>query len=831
MLRQLGGTYIAVTLALSAPSPHSRFFVIDRLASTLLHWALLGAVALGTARSADLAAMRDNIRALLPPPRTEWAALAPDGRHLAYTVQEAGRWQVTIVAVDNPRDRRVVGLDVGRRDSGFFGSRATAMTITFFHWITAERLVIAARAAHDPESGDTIFAIDRQTGRTQQLADPPTLAVAIPSASYTRVANVRPNSTNTAVPRIVGWQPEAPGFLLVEGTRKVSLGQYSSATGTATGLVRVNCETGEAKDIFEQILDGRMLYDQAGNPRLLLHQPPDVETQEYARWQPGQVSRTSWAPLGDTLGPDQGWEFRRTTRNCYTTRSFPLGFDYNPEICYIASNVGRDTYGIYAVNLTTNRRLPLQIEAPGCDLADPTAETGPSPLVWDRSRRQLVGVHYQAHGPATHWIDPELAAVEKEIANSFPRRTVELQDWDDARQRFLVRVSGVADPGRFYLYERATQKTVQFARQQPTFDPDLGFATREFDLPAPTGGRLTGRMTLPRAPLINPPPLLVCLNDGPMRHMPAGYDREMQIFAAMGFVVVRLNYRGSAGLGLAFQEPCRNAPDRAPLADVRADVAWVAQQQPVDRRRVALYGYGYGGYLALRGVQLFPQEFRCALAREAPLDLPAWLEVKEAKIRAQDLRDYSRIAWKVLSPPPKTGASGGPGKGSYFVLTDNGYVLIDDDYSPGSAGNPSGGGGGMPSPPDPLRNLLKASAINSSDEHWIDFDGRARRAWFTLDDQQLKEASPLTHPETLVRPVMLIVENNIASATLEQARQLHRAMRSHDLTVELLEHARAESEDPAIAPEAVYTGIQEFFNLHLYNYTVKVGAPTVKGEP
>jgi GNAT superfamily N-acetyltransferase len=137
----------------------------------------------------------------------------------------------------------------------------------------------------------------------------------------------------------------------------------------------------------------------------------------------------------------------------------------------------------------------------------------------------------------------------------------------------------------------------------------------------------------------------------------------------------------------------------------------------------------------------------------------------------------------------------------------------------------------MSSPPDPLRNLLKASAMNSIDEHWIDFDGRARRAWFTLDDQQLKEASPLTHPETLVRPVMLIVENNIASATLEQARQLHRAMRSHGLAVELLEHARAETEDPVIAPEAVYTGIQEFFNLHLYNFTVKVGTPTVKGEP
>jgi len=61
-----------------------------------------------------------------------------------------------------------------------------------------------------------------------------------------------------------------------------------------------------------------------------------------------------------------------------------------------------------------------------------------------------------------------------------------------------------------------------------------------------------------------------------------------------------------------------------PLDDVLATIAWVGGQHPFDHKRVAIMGEGFGGYLALRALQLHPTVFRCAVSINAPLDLAAW---------------------------------------------------------------------------------------------------------------------------------------------------------------------------------------------------------------
>jgi pimeloyl-ACP methyl ester carboxylesterase len=40
---------------------------------------------------------------------------------------------------------------------------------------------------------------------------------------------------------------------------------------------------------------------------------------------------------------------------------------------------------------------------------------------------------------------------------------------------------------------------------------------------------------------------------------------------------------------------------------------------------VAALGHGFGGYAAVRALQLAPASFRCAVALDAPMDLHAWL--------------------------------------------------------------------------------------------------------------------------------------------------------------------------------------------------------------
>ena len=39
---------------------------------------------------------------------------------------------------------------------------------------------------------------------------------------------------------------------------------------------------------------------------------------------------------------------------------------------------------------------------------------------------------------------------------------------------------------------------------------------------------------------------------------------------------------------------------------------------------MALVGDGFGGYLALRALELWPDEFRCVVTFNAPTDLAYW---------------------------------------------------------------------------------------------------------------------------------------------------------------------------------------------------------------
>jgi pimeloyl-ACP methyl ester carboxylesterase len=60
------------------------------------------------------------------------------------------------------------------------------------------------------------------------------------------------------------------------------------------------------------------------------------------------------------------------------------------------------------------------------------------------------------------------------------------------------------------------------------------------------------------------------------------------------------------------------------VEDIRAAISWLSKNFPVSRRRVALLGSDSGGYIAVRAVQLHPEEFRCAIAIDPPDDLQDW---------------------------------------------------------------------------------------------------------------------------------------------------------------------------------------------------------------
>lgn len=115
--------------------------------------------------------------------------------------------------------------------------------------------------------------------------------------------------------------------------------------------------------------------------------------------------------------------------------------------------------------------------------------------------------------------------------------------------------------------------------------------------PGKDGTDIEGWLLLPRSPLTAPPPMILAVHGGP--HSAYGYDFsfQFQLWAGRGYAVLYTNPRGSTGYGEQFLWATWGGWGNRDTEDVIAGVDYVTQRYPVDRDRLGVTGYSYGGFL------------------------------------------------------------------------------------------------------------------------------------------------------------------------------------------------------------------------------------------
>jgi dipeptidyl aminopeptidase/acylaminoacyl peptidase len=344
----------------------------------------------------------------------------------------------------------------------------------------------------------------------------------------------------------------------------------------------------------------------------------------------------------------------------------------------------------------------------------------------------------------TAWRDDELGRVQRELEVKFPRRVVEILDWSETRTRVLFRVTGGSDAGRVFVFQRPEDLVLEILRCAPWLNAAKLNETRFFDFAAPDGAHLSGYVTWPKTPRVHPPPLIVVFPAGFPGHCQLAFDPEAQVFADLGFAVARLNHRSVAGVRAEDLTALRGAVDRVSVDDARAAIEWLAARypdRPFDRKRVATLGRDFGGYLAVRALQLQPTVFRCGIAIDAPMELSSWLRPQET---------------------------------------------------------------GLASPSAKVARNVPAALIDHEGADW-------------------KKVSVLDQAEALSTPVLLMVEPARCPPIDVSTSELHTRLQALGRPVDRLAlepgFAAAQPNARAIA----YRKIEEFLNLHLHAYGVKIG--------
>jgi dipeptidyl-peptidase-4 len=91
-------------------------------------------------------------------------------------------------------------------------------------------------------------------------------------------------------------------------------------------------------------------------------------------------------------------------------------------------------------------------------------------------------------------------------------------------------------------------------------------------------------------------------------------DMRSQFLRANGFAVLKVDNRGSNRRGLGFEAAIYGNLGDLEVADQVAGVHWAIAQGIADKERVAVSGWSYGGYMALKCLTGRPDVFHAAVA-------------------------------------------------------------------------------------------------------------------------------------------------------------------------------------------------------------------------
>jgi pimeloyl-ACP methyl ester carboxylesterase len=633
--------------------------------------------------SIDSITSPDRFVDLFRPFQTSLATLSPDGLHIAYSLREGDQLSVVVVPVDNPARataRVVVATDQSSTPMLSIQSRErTPAQIRSMGWAGTNRIIVETnRATADYAneawgvSSGAILAFDLDGGNFKILVTPKEVATVSLSDAAASGATSTTNPETGRDDAFLGVLPDGTGgtggssidFDALTGddpladpdsTEPPTPDETVSITRTlrtprvfdyappdASGAIIVSTDGNLRHELFRlDALTGKLKFikEELGEQGML----PMLDRQGELRIGVPNTTRTSfphrfrlatnafmkpWTDLDRIVGTPGGAPgFFVSPDNAVGERAIPIGFDENPDILYFASNIGRDTFGVYSLDVKTGARGSLAAENPAYDMIGPALGGYPDAgaLVFDRHNRKLAGIRFQGRVRTTAWLSPEMQSLQKLLEESFPARSVEILDWNESGTRFLLLVRGVTDPGAFCVFDAATGKLAEFVRRAPWLPADRTARTHGFSLATAAGERLSGIVTAPRDARIKPVPVIVICPSMPWERVPVDYEVDTDAIAAMGFAVVQFNGRGAWGFGTKHRHALKDGYDEAQVADILAVLDHVSERFAVNPKRVGLLGRNHGGFIALRAVQMHPDRFRCAVAIEAPVDLASWI--------------------------------------------------------------------------------------------------------------------------------------------------------------------------------------------------------------
>ncbi len=516
-------------------------------------------------------------------------ALSPDGRTLAYVQPAAGQGAVlyTVDLAGDGTARATVRADGVEQRLGqceFVSARRLVCQIYAVGRLDSYLVGVSRLVALDVDGSNVRVLGERDSG--DQL--------------YQRLwggqlLDLLPGVENTVL--------MAQQFVPAErtGTRMVRRTEGLGVIRVDTANLRTSTVEPPSNESSGFITDGH------GNVRIMLSRQVNDSTGEESsrvdiRYR--RAGATNWESLGS-------YEIDPATRRRRSGIQ-PVAVDPQFDVAYVLEKLdGRDA--LYRIALDGSMRRELVLSHPQVEIDG---------LVRIGRNNRVVGATFATERRLAAYFDPELQRLAGQLHRALPNLPmINFVDSSQDESKLLILAGSDSDPGRYYLYDRATRQLNELMLVRPELE-DVPLATmRPVSYRAADGAMIPAYLTLPPGSSGRGLPTIVMPHGGPGARDEWGFDWLVQFFANRGFAVLQPNFRGSAGYGDVWFQQNGFRSWRTAVGDVNDAGRWLVGEGIADPARLAIVGWSYGGYAALQANVLDPALFRAAIAIAPVTDL------------------------------------------------------------------------------------------------------------------------------------------------------------------------------------------------------------------
>jgi len=314
----------------------------------------------------------------------------------------------------------------------------------------------------------------------------------------------------------------------------------------------------------------------------------------------------------------EGQPFRPVITNNFKTTFKPIALSEDrPNIVYAISNVNRDKNALVELDCATGKEDKVLFSNDTLNVVEAqysNVKKGVTFVVCETWKKEKV------------YLDASAKKVYTRLDELLPGTESKIIDKDRAENIFIVRTFTDKDPGSFYVYF-ADKGTI---RKLSDYNPSIKAAEmcemKPITFNSRDGLKIHGYLTMPANQASQHLPVVILPHNGPGNRNSWGYNAEVQFLANRGYAVFQINYRGSSGYGKSFMAAGFGQWGGKIQQDISDGVKWLVNEKIANPKKIAIYGTGFGGYIALNSLYSSPGTFACGGSNSGVINLFSYLK-------------------------------------------------------------------------------------------------------------------------------------------------------------------------------------------------------------